>query len=98
MLSRLYNGPGVCAGTAPRADHLPGLAIPAPADRADLPLDAGSARWYGTVPGNPRSWRCALSFPTKPTWIGATLGRQYSFFGPATHLKINNDGGSDERR
>ena len=26
------------------------------------------------------------------------LGRQYSFFGPATHLKIDNDGGSNERR
>jgi hypothetical protein len=74
MLSRLYNGPGVCAGTAPRADHLPGLAVPLrPLDRAALPLDAGSARWYNMAPGISRSWRCALSFPTKPTWIGATL-------------------------
>jgi len=24
---RLYDGPGVCAGTAPRADHLSGLAV-----------------------------------------------------------------------
>ena len=33
------------------------------------------ARHGGTSmpPGIPRSWRCALSFPTKPTWIGATL-------------------------
>jgi hypothetical protein len=28
--------------------------------------------------------------------IGAIIGRPYSFFGPATHLKIDNDGGSKQ--
>ena len=55
-VAELTDGPGVCAGTAPSADHLPGLAVnlrplghSAPVGRAALPgllrVDAGPARW-----------------------------------------------------